>query len=218
MPAPDQQAPAEGQRSQERGSTTGGAQAFRIQHCEWRERATHCAESPRQVQRPNPGNHMPDARDQFAADDRRPHAIPHRMARIFRLLPDPARANELGSLDPPENAFDLWRQWRNGHNRFTSFAASASRSSPHRSLPVHRWDSGACPDTRRFNTPYEIMCSTLLVSAESSCLCRLNSIEPPCTDPYARWCGRGGAERLLPIPIPDPSRKSSCYIRDARWH
>jgi hypothetical protein len=29
----------------------------------------------------------------------------------------------------------------------------------------------------------------------------LNSIEPPCTDPYARWCGRGGAARLPPIPM-----------------
>ena len=28
-----------------------------------------------------------------------------------------------------------------------------------------------------------------------------NSIEPPCTDPYARWCGRGGAARLPPIPL-----------------
>ncbi|HET6845061.1 MAG TPA: group II intron reverse transcriptase/maturase, partial [Candidatus Angelobacter sp.] len=26
-------------------------------------------------------------------------------------------------------------------------------------------------------------------------------LEPPCTDPYARWCGRGGAERLPPIPM-----------------
>ncbi|WP_446482952.1 reverse transcriptase domain-containing protein [Bradyrhizobium sp. CAR08] len=61
--------------------------------------------APRQVQRPNPGNHMPDARDQFSADDRRPHAIPHRMARVLRLLSDPARANESGSLNPPETAF-----------------------------------------------------------------------------------------------------------------
>ena len=29
----------------------------------------------------------------------------------------------------------------------------------------------------------------------------LDSVEPPCTDPYARWCGRGGAARLPPIPI-----------------
>src|SRR5262249_22959780 len=34
-----------------------------------------------------------------------------------------------------------------------------------------------------------------------------NSIEPPCTDPYARWCGRGGAARLPPIPL------NSLYIR-----
>jgi hypothetical protein len=26
-------------------------------------------------------------------------------------------------------------------------------------------------------------------------------LEPPCTDPYARWWGRGGAARLPPIPI-----------------
>src|ERR1700687_5217968 len=26
-------------------------------------------------------------------------------------------------------------------------------------------------------------------------------LEPPCTVPYARWCGRGGAARLPPIPI-----------------
>src|SRR5260370_24679923 len=30
--------------------------------------------------------------------------------------------------------------------------------------------------------------------------------EPPYTDPYVRWCGRGGAARLPPIPIPDPLR------------
>src|SRR5713101_2101465 len=27
-------------------------------------------------------------------------------------------------------------------------------------------------------------------------------IKPPYTDPYVRWCGRGGAARLPPIPIP----------------
>src|ERR1700752_3538197 len=32
-------------------------------------------------------------------------------------------------------------------------------------------------------------------------------LEPPCTDPYARWCGRGGAARLPPIPI----AATSCY-------
>src|SRR6266851_2073903 len=44
----------------------------------------------------------------------------------------------------------------------------------------------------------------LLQIARSSNLGRnalAQSLEPPCTDPYARWCGRGGAERLPPIPI-----------------
>ena len=38
-------------------------------------------------------------------------------------------------------------------------------------------------------------------ATENPAFSRLNSIEPPCTDPYARWCGRGGAVRLPPIPI-----------------
>jgi hypothetical protein len=31
--------------------------------------------------------------------------------------------------------------------------------------------------------------------------CSLTSVEPPYTDPDVRWCGRGGAARLPPIPI-----------------
>src|SRR5208283_4327644 len=36
-------------------------------------------------------------------------------------------------------------------------------------------------------------------------------LEPPCTDPYARWCGRGGAARLPPIPILEPIRKQRVH-------
>ena len=32
--------------------------------------------------------------------------------------------------------------------------------------------------------------------------------EPPCTDPYARWCGRGRAARPAPIPIPGSDRRT----------
>ena len=39
------------------------------------------------------------------------------------------------------------------------------------------------------------------VSAPSIPVKPLDFIEPPFTDPYARWCGRGGAVRLPPIPI-----------------
>jgi hypothetical protein len=36
--------------------------------------------------------------------------------------------------------------------------------------------------------------------------------EPPCTDPYARWWGRGGAVRFPPIPIVSPhnERRRGC--------
>jgi len=37
--------------------------------------------------------------------------------------------------------------------------------------------------------------------------------EPPCTDPYARWCGRGRAARLPPIPIPAPRSARGFRIR-----
>jgi hypothetical protein len=47
-------------------------------------------------------------------------------------------------------------------------------------------------------------------------------LEPPCTDPYARWCGRGGAARLPPIPIAatlcaDPKRTSNPADSRARF-
>src|SRR5260370_4670003 len=137
---------------------------------------------------------MPDARGQFAAEDRKPRAIRHRMARVLRLLPDAARANEPGSLDPPENAFVSL-----SITDSRSFAASASRSSPHRSLPVHRRDSGACLDTRRFNTPYEITYSTLLVFPESMCLCQLNSIEPPWYGPVCPVVWEGWRRETPPL-------------------
>jgi hypothetical protein len=31
--------------------------------------------------------------------------------------------------------------------------------------------------------------------------------EPPCADPHARWCGRGVAARLPPIPIAAACRR-----------
>src|SRR6202045_2785400 len=65
-------------------------------------RAAHRAKSPRQIQDAGPGPDPPDRGDQPAAVDRGPHAIPHRMARLLRLLPDPSRALEPGSLDPPK--------------------------------------------------------------------------------------------------------------------
>src|SRR5271166_4365477 len=53
---------------------------------ERRERAGHRAKSPRQIQGADPGHDPPDTGDQPTAADRRPHAIPDRMARLLRRM------------------------------------------------------------------------------------------------------------------------------------
>src|ERR1700680_4708523 len=46
------------------------------------------------------------------------------------------------------------------------------------------------------------MARTAITLIESPAAVRpAQSAEPPYTDPYVRWCGRGGAARLPPIPI-----------------
>ena len=57
------------------------------------------------------------------------------------------------------------------------------------------------PLGRALQCPLQIARSPVL---DRSALAQL--LEPPYTDPYVRWCGRGGAERLPPIPLPGPSR------------
>src|SRR5712672_3291273 len=101
-PVSDPEAAAEGQRGEKRGGATGGAQVPGVQHLERRERAAHRAKSSRQIQDASPGQDPPDTGDQPTAADRRPEAIPHRMARLLRLLPDPTCAHEPRSVDPPK--------------------------------------------------------------------------------------------------------------------
>jgi hypothetical protein len=40
--------------------------------------------------------------------------------------------------------------------------------------------------------------------------CYRNHLEPPCTDPYARWCGRGRRVTAAPMPI----KRHSVYTRN----
>jgi RNA-directed DNA polymerase len=82
--------------------------------------------SPRQIQGADPGHDPPDTRDQPTAADRRPHAIPDRMARLLRLLPDPACAHPPGSVDSPKITL-------------VSLAAVAERAQPlQRTAPSRR--------------------------------------------------------------------------------
>src|SRR5712671_424547 len=57
------------------------------------------------------------------------------------------------------------------------------------------------PLHRAFQCPLQIARPPVL---DRSGLAQL--LEPPYTDPYVRWCGRGGAARLPPIPIFDPKQ------------
>src|SRR5258708_1640644 len=58
--------------------------------------------------------------------------------------------------------------------------------------PVHRRDSGACPDTRRSNRPCATTLSTHSVSPVSMSLLTLNPVDPPWYGPVCPvvWEGR----------------------------
>ena len=98
----------------------------------------------------------------------------------------------------------LWRQWKTPRRRRAALIANwglgvgckeHGRQRP-RSLVSRPQQS---PLHRALQCLLQIARSPILVP---SVLAQL--LEPPCTDPYARWCGRGGAARLPPIPIFDP--------------
>ena len=124
------------------------------------------------------------------------------MARILWLLPDPTGAYQPGGMDPPKATL-------------VSLAAMAERPQPlqgtaapwraevprggcrrlaDRVLAHVRTSGGptgpAQPLFRRpRSSPPLCFCSSLTRSNRRG------------TDPYARWCGRGGAARRPPIPI-----------------
>src|SRR6516165_5506339 len=66
------------------------------------ESRANLTKSPRQIQDAGPGHDTPDTRHQPATADRRTEAMPDWMARLLRLLPDPACAHQPGGVDPPE--------------------------------------------------------------------------------------------------------------------
>src|SRR5712672_2612538 len=201
-PVSDPEAAAEGQRGEKRGGATGGAQVPGVQYLERRERAAHRAKSSRQIQDASSGHDPPNTGDQPTAAARRPDAIPHRMARLLRLLPDPTRAHEPGSVDPPKITL-------------VSLAAMAERAqSLQRTAPSWR-AKVQCSSRRRFTdgvlahvrTPGGPTSSAqplfrLTPSPPTPCRCpSLTRSNRRGTDPYARWWGRGGTARCPPIPI-----------------
>jgi len=66
----------------------------------------------------------------------------------------------------------------------------------------HSWPSGKRVGVKRRRLPGRAEPSAAEhVSRSPASWMDAQPTEPPCTDPYARWCGRGGAARLPPIPI-----------------
>src|SRR6202043_1334337 len=123
------------------------------------------------------------------------------MARLLRLLPDPSRAHEPGSVDPPKITL-------------VSLAAVAERAqSLQRTAPS--WCAKVpCSGRRRFTDGVLAHVRTpggptspaqplfrLTRSSPTPCLCSsLTQSNRRGTDPYARWWGRGGIARCPPIP------------------
>lgn len=115
QPVPDQEAAAEDQRGEERGGATGGAEVPGVQ----------------------PGYDTPDTGNQSGAADQRAEAIPHRMARLLRLLLDPTGAYELGGVDSPKITL-------------VSLAAMAERAQPLQGTAPSWPTKAPCRGCRRF--------------------------------------------------------------------
>jgi hypothetical protein len=125
------------------------------------------------------------------------------MARLLRLLPDPACAHEPRSVD---YARIFGGSGRTGTTASTNCAGVAYRSSVQRSPLVHRRGSGACPDTRRSNRTCAITTSTHSVFPDSTSPPKLNPVEPPWYGPVCPVVGEGWHREVSPYPNLPPGR------------
>ena len=76
---------------------------------------------------------------------------------------------------------------------------------------ISRSYAAACQRKLTFGTGWMGEAQKAAAEATETCAAKANSnvrrlliassTEPPDTDPYVRWCGRGGVVRLPPIPI-----------------
>jgi len=123
-----------------------------------------------------------------------------RLARLFRLLPNARGVGRSDSLGPSATAGCALAPMENT----TASASSTHRAGSPGGAAQHGrqrpWTLASRPEQSplrgTLQCPLQIARSPILVRRVLAQL-----LEPPCTDPYARWCGRGGAARLPPIPI-----------------
>jgi hypothetical protein len=134
------------------------------------------------------------------------------MAQLLRLLPDSASPHEPRSVDPSKTAV-------------VSLAAVANRARPlQRTMPSWRIKVQCGGRGRLAHRPLAKVRTPVGLTGAAQQLFRLArsppnpSARPSLTrsnrrgaDPYARWCGRGGAAMRPPIPI--PGAKPSAFRR-----
>ena len=147
-------------------------------------------------------------------------AIPPRMARILRLLPDPTGAHQPGGMDPPKaTSRTFGGNGRTAPTASRNCGAVACRSSTRRLPPARRPGSGACQDIRRSNRPCATRFSTASVFPASMFLPQLNPIEPPWYGPVCPVVWEGRRREASPYPDPAPLKRR-CRLdgqRRSRW-
>ena len=183
-------------RSPNRGSGSFWASALPAEANRGGDRAA--GDGP--VQGASSGTDAAHARTQSRADGQGTVPLPDRLARLLRLLPNPIVLRDL----------DAWLR-----RRLRPSPGSSGRMD---TLASRNCDAGASAGTWRRKPPAALMARGGSATAQrspsalpnaffsrSAWLPRraatANPAEPPYTDPYVRWCGRGGAVRLPPIPI-----------------
>src|SRR5271165_3413747 len=162
----------------------------------------HRAKGSRQIQGADPRHDTPDTGVQSATVDQRAEAIHRGMARLLRLLPNSASPHGPRSVDPSKIAF-------------VSLAAVANRAKPlQRTTPSRHIEVQCGGGGRLAHEPLANVSTPVGPTGAAQPLFRLARSSPNLcarpsltrsnrrgTDPYARWCGRGGAARRPPIPI-----------------
>src|SRR6516225_5324736 len=122
------------------------------------------------------------------------------LARLFRLLPNARGADRSHSLGPVATAGCPLAPMENT----TASASGTHRAGSPGGATQHGRQRSWTLASRPEQSPLRGTLQCSLQIARSPIPVRrvlAQLLEPPCTDPYARWCGRGGAARLPPIPI-----------------
>ena len=193
-------APGEPEQESSRTAMDADVSGIRL-HGRSSAEATDCLISSAAVSMAGAGVDATDLRREPRTDDRGSRPLLAGMARLFRDMRDTLSAGQLGTVDQATAAFgDLEAM----ETRKTAICpapptgrgrGTGRQSGDQRTRPLALGEQPGvrlCPTERLFRR---------VRTAAPRCSAIGEPFEPPHTDPYARWRGRGGASRLTPIPI-----------------